>query len=126
VELLKTQDSVWTGPLPELTSRLTEWELDAVCSQQSAAVQLGARANLAEVLRVAEERIKIVCAPGPHEPAPAARAGGRGAGSGGCVALTRRPVDRLGDLELGLGRTAQRTFSIRYLVTTPPTRAITP
>ena len=63
VELLETPDSVWAGSLNELTPRLTERELDALYSRQSAAVRLGARAHLADVLRLAEERIEIVCAP---------------------------------------------------------------
>jgi phosphopantetheinyl transferase (holo-ACP synthase) len=64
VELLETPNSVWAGPLEQLTPRLTERELDAVYSRQSAAVRLGARAALAEVIGLAQERIEIVCAPG--------------------------------------------------------------
>ncbi len=70
VELLETPDGVWAGSLDELTPRLTERELDAVYSRQSAAVRLGARADLAEALRVAEKRIEIVCAPGPTSRRP--------------------------------------------------------
>ena len=64
VELLETADSVWSGSLPELTPRFTARELDAVYSQQSAAVRLGARADLAELLGVAQGRIEIACLPG--------------------------------------------------------------
>lgn len=65
VELLDSPDSAWTGSLEELTPRFTERELDAVYSRQSAAVRLGIRAHLAELLGVREKRIEIVCAPGP-------------------------------------------------------------
>lgn len=70
VEVLDSPGSVWTGSLEELTPRFTDRELDAVYSRQSAAVRLGARAHLVEVLEVTEERIEIVCAPGPTSQRP--------------------------------------------------------
>jgi phosphopantetheine--protein transferase-like protein len=57
--------SRWAGPLDQLLSRFTEREADAVRSVESAAVRLGARADAARLLGVAEERVEIVCDPGP-------------------------------------------------------------
>lgn len=65
VALLDAPDSPWSGPLEQLESRLTDAELDAVHSRHSAAVRLGARAHLSRMLHMHEERIQIVCDPGP-------------------------------------------------------------
>jgi hypothetical protein len=54
----------------ELRGRFTERELDAVYSLQSAAVRLGARADLARALDVEERRLEIVCDPGPTSQRP--------------------------------------------------------
>jgi len=54
----------WAGPLEELEGRLSERERDSVYSRRSAAVRLGARADLARALGVGEERLEIVCDPG--------------------------------------------------------------
>ncbi len=51
--------------MEDLAARLTDRELEAVYSRESAAVRLGARADLAELLRVDQGRLEIVCAPGP-------------------------------------------------------------
>lgn len=65
VERLDAPGSVWLGSLEELEGRFSEAELDAVHSRPSAAVRLGARTHLADRLGIAEERIEIVCDPGP-------------------------------------------------------------
>jgi phosphopantetheinyl transferase (holo-ACP synthase) len=70
VALLDTPGSPWAGPLEELEARFTERERDAVYSLQSAAVRLGARADLASALSVDEERLEIVCDPGPTSQRP--------------------------------------------------------
>ena len=56
-----------SGPTPwRSSSRVSpSGERDAVYSHQSAAVRLGARADLARALAVDEERLEIVCDPGP-------------------------------------------------------------
>jgi phosphopantetheine--protein transferase-like protein len=64
VSLLDSPHSPWSGALDALEGRFTDRERDAVYSRQSAAVRLGARADLARVLGVAEERLEIVCDPG--------------------------------------------------------------
>jgi phosphopantetheinyl transferase (holo-ACP synthase) len=70
IALLDAPESSWTGPLEELRGRFTERELDAVYSRPSAAVRLGARADLAAALDVDEGRIEIVCDPGPTSQRP--------------------------------------------------------
>jgi len=70
VARLDALDAPWSGPLEELRRRFTERELDAVYSHQSAAVRLGARADLADALGVDEERVEIVCDPGPTSQRP--------------------------------------------------------
>jgi phosphopantetheinyl transferase (holo-ACP synthase) len=65
VALLDDPDAPWAGEQEELETRLTEAEREAVYSRQSAAVRLGARADLARALDVEERRLEIVCAPGP-------------------------------------------------------------
>jgi phosphopantetheinyl transferase (holo-ACP synthase) len=56
--------AVWSGSREALVARLTPREADAVHSRASAAVRVAARAALAGVLGVAEQRLEIVCAPG--------------------------------------------------------------
>lgn len=70
VALLDAPRSPWSGTLEELRGRFTEHELDAVYSRQSAAVRLGARAELAAALGVEERRLEIVCDPGPTSQRP--------------------------------------------------------
>jgi len=70
VASLDASDAPWTGPLEELRARFTERELDAVYSRQSAAVRLGARGDLALALGVEEDRVEIVCDPGPTSQRP--------------------------------------------------------
>jgi phosphopantetheinyl transferase (holo-ACP synthase) len=70
VALLDEPNSPWSGALDELRSRFTERELEAVYSRQSAAVRLGARAELATALGVDEGRLEIVCDPGPASQRP--------------------------------------------------------
>jgi len=70
VELLEESDAPWSGSLEELRARFTARELDAVYSRQSAAVRLGARADLAKALHVDEGRLEIVCDPGPTSQRP--------------------------------------------------------
>jgi phosphopantetheinyl transferase (holo-ACP synthase) len=70
LEALDSPGSAWDGALEVLRQRLTARESDAVYSRASAAVRLGARRELADVLGVAEERLEIVCAPGPTSQRP--------------------------------------------------------
>ncbi len=70
VALLDSPTSRWAGSLEELVPRFTERELDAVYSRESAAVRVGARADLARDLRVNEDRLEIICAPGPTSQRP--------------------------------------------------------
>ena len=65
VEGLEAPGERWSAPLEELEARMTERELDAVHSLPSAAVRIGARCDLAESLGISEERLEIVCPPGP-------------------------------------------------------------
>jgi hypothetical protein len=65
VALLDEPERPWAGTLEELAARFTERERAAVHSRRSAAVRLGARAELARLLHVEEERLEIVCDPGP-------------------------------------------------------------
>jgi len=64
VELLGAPATPWAGSLPELLARFTEREADAVYSLASAAVRVGARGDLAELMGVTERRVEIVCGPG--------------------------------------------------------------
>lgn len=66
LDLLDRAGAPWAGPLEELRRRFTERERDTVGSRRSAAVRLGARALLALRMRVAEERVEIVCDPGSY------------------------------------------------------------
>jgi len=70
VARLDRPGSPWTGTLEDLLPRFTDREADAVYSLPSAAVRVGARGELAELLEVAEERLEIVCAPGPTSQRP--------------------------------------------------------
>jgi len=65
VERLLDPASCWSGPLEELMPRFSEREADAVRTLESAAVRLGAREDVARMLGVTEERVEIVCVPGP-------------------------------------------------------------
>jgi len=68
--LLEGPDASWAGPMEALEARFTDRERDAVRSRQSAAVRLGARADLARVLGVGEDRLEIVCDAGPTSRRP--------------------------------------------------------
>jgi phosphopantetheine--protein transferase-like protein len=70
VERLLDPGGCWRGSLEELLARFSEREADAVRTLESAAVRLGARADVARMLGVTEERIEIVCAPGPSTQRP--------------------------------------------------------
>jgi phosphopantetheine--protein transferase-like protein len=70
VERLLDPAGCWSGPLEELMPRFSEREADAVRTLESAAVRLGARADVARMLGVTEERVEIVCAPGPSSRRP--------------------------------------------------------
>ena len=70
VALLDSPHSPWDGPMEDLEARFSERERDAVYSRQSAAVRLGARADLARALAVEEDRLEIVCDPGPTSQRP--------------------------------------------------------
>ncbi|HET9948059.1 MAG TPA: 4'-phosphopantetheinyl transferase superfamily protein [Longimicrobiales bacterium] len=63
--LLDEPGAPWAEPFEELLGRFSEREAEAVRSRPSAAVRLGARAAVARLLEVAEERVELVCAPGP-------------------------------------------------------------
>jgi phosphopantetheinyl transferase (holo-ACP synthase) len=67
---LDAPEAPWNGAEEKLRGRFTDRELDAVYSRQSAAVRLGARADLANALEVDEERVEIVCDPGPTSQRP--------------------------------------------------------
>ncbi|MEQ1857986.1 MAG: 4'-phosphopantetheinyl transferase superfamily protein [Longimicrobiales bacterium] len=62
--------SRWSHGLDELKRSFTPQELDAVYSRESAAVRIGARADLATRLEVKEDRLEIVCAPGATSQRP--------------------------------------------------------
>ena len=70
VAMIESPGSRWSGSKDELLRALSEREADAVYSRESAAVRIGARADLAELLGVAESRLEIVCAPGPTSQRP--------------------------------------------------------
>lgn len=70
VDLLDKPDSSWSGSFQELMSRLSTRELGMVHSRESAAVRVGARKDLATLLRVEEKRVEIVCGPGPSGKLP--------------------------------------------------------
>jgi phosphopantetheine--protein transferase-like protein len=70
VERLLDPASCWSGTLEELMPRFTEREAEAVRTLESAAVRLGARADVARMLGVTERRVEIVCAPGPSSRRP--------------------------------------------------------
>ena len=70
VELVDDPDAPWAGTFEELEGRFTERELDAVYSRESAAVRIGARADLAAFLATPEERLEIACWPGPTSQRP--------------------------------------------------------
>jgi phosphopantetheinyl transferase (holo-ACP synthase) len=70
VAFLDSAHSPWDGPLEDLEARFTEQERDAIYSRQSAAVRLGARADLARALAVEEDRLEIVCDPGATSQRP--------------------------------------------------------
>jgi len=68
--LLDSPVSSWAGSLDALRDRFTPRELDAVHSRHSAAVRLAARSTLATALAVDEDRLEIVCDPGPTSQRP--------------------------------------------------------
>jgi phosphopantetheinyl transferase (holo-ACP synthase) len=70
VALLDTPGSPWSGSLEELLPLFSAHEADAVYSRPSAAVRVGARGDLAELIGVPERRLEIVCAPGPTSQRP--------------------------------------------------------
>jgi phosphopantetheinyl transferase (holo-ACP synthase) len=67
---IESPGACWSGSLEELMPRFSEQEADAVYSRHSAAVRIGARADLAHRLGVDESRVEIVCAPGPTSQRP--------------------------------------------------------
>ncbi len=70
VAMIESPGSRWAGSKEELMRAFSAREADAVYSRESAAVRIGARADLAELLGVAESRLEIVCAPGPTSQRP--------------------------------------------------------
>jgi phosphopantetheinyl transferase (holo-ACP synthase) len=70
VVLIDSPGERWSAPLDELMPRFSAQEADAVYSRPSAAVRIGARANLAERLQIDEGRVEIVCAPGTTSQRP--------------------------------------------------------
>jgi phosphopantetheinyl transferase (holo-ACP synthase) len=58
-------DGLGGGPLADLKSRFTEAERDAVRGLPSAIARLALRREAAARLGVAEERLEVVCPPGP-------------------------------------------------------------
>jgi phosphopantetheinyl transferase (holo-ACP synthase) len=65
VARLDESGSCWAGRLEDLMGRFSQREAGAVRSLESAAVRLGARQDVARMLGVLEERVEIVCDPGP-------------------------------------------------------------
>lgn len=65
IDLLDSPGAEWDAPLGALAERLSPRERTAVHSVPSAAVRLAARRALAESMQVAEDRLEIVCDPGP-------------------------------------------------------------
>jgi phosphopantetheinyl transferase (holo-ACP synthase) len=70
VELLENPGRAWAGALEDLLPLFSAREADAIYSRPSAAVRVGARGDLAELIGVAERRLQIVCAPGPASQRP--------------------------------------------------------
>jgi hypothetical protein len=70
VAMIESPGSRWARPKEDLMRDFSAREADAVYSRESAAVRIGARADLAELLGVAESRLEIVCAPGPTSQRP--------------------------------------------------------
>jgi phosphopantetheinyl transferase (holo-ACP synthase) len=70
VELLESPERAWAGALEDLLPLFSAREVDAIYSRPSAAVRVGARGDLAELIGVAERRLQIVCAPGPASQRP--------------------------------------------------------
>lgn len=64
LELLDEPEALWSQPLERLLSHFSSREADAVRARPSAAVRIGARATLADMMRIDESRIEIVCDPG--------------------------------------------------------------
>ena len=72
VERLDRPETPWAGSLENLLQRLTESERASVHAAASAAVRIGARAEVARFLDLPEDRVEIVCAPGPYGRRPPA------------------------------------------------------
>jgi phosphopantetheinyl transferase (holo-ACP synthase) len=70
VARLEDPSSRWSAPLEELMLHFSAREADAIRSRESAAVRLGARADAARLLGVPEDRVEIVCDPGPSTRRP--------------------------------------------------------
>lgn len=70
IALISSPGAPWSRSLEELMGSFSEREADAVYSLHSAAVRIGARAELADRLGVDEERVEIVCSPGPTSQRP--------------------------------------------------------
>jgi len=64
VALLAAPGTPWAGSLESLLPRFTPQEVHAVRSLRSAAVRIGARCALADLMGVTERRLEIVCGPG--------------------------------------------------------------
>ena len=64
LELLDRPGAPWTGPLERLLTALSDRETAVVHSRASAAVRIGAKAELSRALGLDVERLEIVCAPG--------------------------------------------------------------
>ena len=63
---LDSDAAPWTLPEVDLLAALSEREREAVHSRASAAVRIGAKADLAETLGLGRDRLEIVCGPGPR------------------------------------------------------------
>ncbi len=64
LEPLDAPGAPWSGPLVDLLVGFTEREADAISTRRSAAVRIGARMELADMLRIDVSRVEIVCDPG--------------------------------------------------------------
>lgn len=64
LEPLDAPDAPWSGSLEDLLVGFTEREADAVHTRPSAAVRIGARVELADMMGIDVSRVEIVCDPG--------------------------------------------------------------
>jgi len=64
LESLDEPGAPWAGSLNELLVRFTDQEADAIHTLPSAAVRIGARMDIADMMGISASRVEIVCDPG--------------------------------------------------------------